>query len=116
AACGASVSVRVHVRVRVPEHVQPVPEAAVGFSPVGIASVTVTVEPPTGSASDGVSSRFVTVIVIVPLPPRLIGECVASMPSPSGATNHCAGGVPARSRKLYGTGLVICGIGVSEGT
>ena len=91
---------RVHVRVRLPEHVQPGPDADTGFKPVGIASVTVTVDPPTGSASDGSSRRLETTIVIVPFSPRLIGECVASIPSPSGATNHVAGGVPARSRKL----------------
>src|SRR3954470_9052597 len=113
AACGGSVSVRRQVRVPPPVHAQPGASVDVTVSPGGIASVTVTVEPPTGSGSLGVSSRFVTVTDSEPLRPRASGVCVASIPSPSGATNHCAGGVPARSRKLYGTGLVICGIGAS---
>ena len=52
------------------------------------------------------------------MPPRVntAGVCVASMPSASGATNQSAGGVPARSRKLYGTGFTACGIGSPEDT
>ena len=116
AACGASVSARRHVRVPPPVHVQPGASIDVTVSPEGIASVTVTVVPPTGSGSLGVSSRLLTRIVNVPARPRNNGVCVASIPRPSGATNHCAGGVPARSRKLYGTGLVICAIGASVDT
>src|SRR6185369_13175889 len=57
AACGASVSVRRQVRVPPPVHVQPGASIEVTVSPDGIASVTVTVVPPTGSGSLGVSSR-----------------------------------------------------------
>src|SRR4051795_6179224 len=140
AAGGGSVSVRRQVRVPPPVQAQPGASIDVTVSPGGIASVTVTVEPPTGSGSLGVSSRFGTVTAREPprpppgagwrggasgwVPvtdsepprPRASGVCVASIPSPSGATNHCAGGVPGRSRKLYGTGLVICGIGAPEDT
>ena len=74
-----------------------------------------------GRAADGRRRSAIgleTMIVSVPVSPRtnMAGECVASIPSASGATNQCAGGVPARSRKLYGTGFVACGIGVAEDT
>src|SRR3954470_3727032 len=78
AACGASVSVRRQVRVPPPVHVQPGASIDVTVSPDGIASVTVTIEPPIGSASLGVSSRLVTVTDSDPPRPRASGVCVAS--------------------------------------
>ena len=53
-----------------PSTSSPAPEPRPTVRPAGIASLTVTVEPPTGSASLGASRRLETVIVIVPVPPR----------------------------------------------
>ncbi len=108
------MSVRVQVLVREPEQLHPGPEAAVGVSPSGIASRTVTVLPPTGSGSLGSSLVFVTTSVSVAVCPwtNVDGLWVAEMSIGSGATNHGSGGVPGRSMKLYGTGFSICGIGL----
>src|ERR1700754_3869455 len=101
------MSVRVHVRVLVPVHVQPLPEAAVAVSPLGSWSRSVIVLPSVGS-----SDTLLTVSVIVPVWPRTktAGACVATTRSGCGTVTHGDGGVPARTSGTYGTGCWICGI------
>src|SRR4051795_5853441 len=107
------MSVRVHVRVLVPVHVQPVPEAAVAVRPLGSWSRSVIVLPSVGS-----SETLLTVSVIVPVPPRTktSGACVAATRSGCGTVTHGDGGVPARTSGTYGTGLMTGGIGFEVGT
>ena len=88
-------------------HVQPVPPAAVGSSPAGIVSVTVTVLPSVGS-----SRTFATPSVSVPVWPRVnaAGVCEAVIRSADSTNTYGSGGVPGRTSALYGTGLTIPGI------